>query len=115
MAALAELEVALAGLSRAVRRLHQALEQGTDPSPVDRLLASVADYYNVTVDDLLSPSRRRQVMRPRQVAMYLLHDHLGLSHATIGLLLGRDHSTITHGVVKVRAEEDTDKLADLLL
>ena len=64
---------------------------------VDLIMTTVADYYSITVDDLTSQSRRRQVTVPRQIAMYLTRELTGMSLPQIGISFGnRDHSTVVH-------------------
>jgi chromosomal replication initiator protein len=110
---------ALTKLEKAAKQLRKALLTDTLPAPppptaVQRVLQLVADHYGLTVTDLVGPSRQRQVMRPRHVAMYLLHEHLGLSYVSIGKLLRRDHSTVIFGVRRIQAVEDTEKLLALV-
>jgi chromosomal replication initiator protein len=119
--ALDELEESLVALWAAVHKVRQALVDDTAPememeraTPARRLLVVVAEHYDVTVADLTGPSRRRDILRPRRVAMYLLRDHLHLTYPSIGRLLHRDHSTVVYGARRVRDEEDTAQLAELL-
>jgi chromosomal replication initiator protein len=65
--------------------------------------AMVADYYSVTVDDLKSARRNREVTVPRQVAMFLTREIVGLSLPRIGESFGgRDHTTVMHSCEKVQ-------------
>ena len=64
---------------------------------VDLIMKTVADYYSLSVDDLTSQSRRRQVTVPRQIAMYLTREMTGMSLPQIGVSFGnRDHTTVIH-------------------
>lgn len=66
---------------------------------LDRILATVADYFNVTRDQLVSPSRQQHIVLPRQVCMYLARKRTTCSLEEIGDVLGgRDHTTVMHGV-----------------
>ena len=77
-----------------------------DPS---RILAEVAEYFGLQVDDLRARSRKRTVSVPRQVAMYLLIHEIGLPPTHVGRLLGgRDHSTVIHGAGKISGEMNED-------
>lgn len=70
------------------------------------VLKSVADFYNISTHDLLKRSRKKEVVKPRQVAMYLLREEIKLSFPEIGQKLGgRDHSTVIHACEKIRREE----------
>jgi chromosomal replication initiator protein len=62
----------------------------------------VADYFSVTVDDLCSPSRSRQLVTARQIAMYLTRELTDLSLPRIGKAFGgRDHTTVMHAKQKI--------------
>lgn len=65
---------------------------------------AVADYYHVSVADLLSPRRHRPIARPRQVAMYLAKHLTEESLPGIGRAFGgRDHTTVLYAVSKIDA------------
>ena len=68
-------------------------------------MEQVASYYGIKTTTIKSPKRDRPVARPRQVIMYLCKTELGLTLADIGGLLGgRDHTTIMHGVETITRE-----------
>ncbi len=74
------------------------------------VLKAVADFYNISAADLLKRSRKKEVVRPRQVAMFLLRDETKLSFPEIGQKLGgRDHSTVIHACEKIRSESAIDE------
>jgi chromosomal replication initiator protein len=74
------------------------------------ILKAVADFYNISANDLLKRSRKKEVVRPRQVAMFLLRDETKLSFPEIGQKLGgRDHSTVIHACEKIRTESAIDE------
>ena len=67
------------------------------------IIKSVCEYYNVKPTQLKGPKRDAGLVKARQVAMYLLKEQLRLTQVEIGNLLGgRDHTTIMHGVDKIR-------------
>ncbi len=71
------------------------------------ILKAVADFYGVTAADLSKRSRKKEVVRPRQMAMFLLREEAKLSFPEIGSKLGgRDHSTAIHAYEKIKHEED---------
>lgn len=75
------------------------------------ILKSVSDFYNISPGDLIKRSRKKEVVRPRQIAMYLLREETKSSFPEIGQRLGgRDHSTVIHACEKVKTEEETDEL-----
>lgn len=68
----------------------------------DELIKNVCYFYKVKPTQLKSSKRDSFLVRPRQVAMFLLKKELGLTFVEIGNLLGgRDHTTIMHGVDKI--------------
>ncbi len=73
------------------------------PAPSARTIQhAVCDYYGVTLQDLLSPRRHTEIVRPRQVAVWLCRTMTALSMPKIGQLFGdRDHTTILAAIRKV--------------
>ena len=68
------------------------------------IMQTVADYYSITVNDLVCHSRRREITVPRQIAMYLTREMTNLSLPQIGQVFGnRDHTTVLHGCEKIAA------------
>ncbi|MGH9165941.1 MAG: helix-turn-helix domain-containing protein [Acidimicrobiales bacterium] len=84
---------------------------GADPAPTkendlvtDQIIAAVAAAFGIAPEQLLATGRTRHVVDARQVAMYVLREVRGLSYPAIGAAVGgRDHTTVMHGVERVRA------------
>ena len=75
----------------------------------ERIMEEVTRRFRVNNDDLTGASRKKGIVRARHVAMYLLHEELGMKDTDIGRLLGdRDHSTIIKAVGKVNYEINED-------
>lgn len=73
------------------------------------IMVFIAEQYNITVDDLTSKKRNREIAMPRQIAMYMCREMLGLSTTAIGRSFGnRDHTTVMHGCDKVSDTIKTD-------
>ncbi|MBB4799680.1 hypothetical protein HNP32_003440 [Brevundimonas bullata] len=74
----------------------------------------VAKRHNMTFAQLLSVRRNRDVVRPRQIAMYAIRELCPhMSFPAIGRMLGgRDHTTILHGVRKIEELIPTQDLID---
>lgn len=70
----------------------------------DQILKAVAEFYNVQVEDLVGRSRKKGMVEPRQVSMYLLRDVLRMSYPYIGEKLKRDHTTVIHSFEKINQE-----------
>ena len=76
---------------------------------VDSIQRIVAKYYNLKVTELLSKSRARYIVRPRQMAMYFAHKYTGQSLPGIGRQFGwRDHTTVLHAWRKITELLQTD-------
>ena len=81
---------------------------------IDDIQRTVARHYNISRSDMLSSRRTANVVRPRQIAMYLAKTLTLRSLPEIGRRFGgRDHTTVLHAVRKIESLSDTDKaLAD---
>ena len=63
----------------------------------EMIMQAVSEYYNVTLSELIGPTRKREITVPRQVAIYLTREMTGMSLPQIGEVFGgRDHTTIMH-------------------
>jgi chromosomal replication initiator protein len=62
------------------------------------VLTAVTRYYGVKLEDLKGKARHKQIVVPRQIAMYLLYEDARLSTPEVGRLLNRDHTTVLHGL-----------------
>ena len=75
-----------------------------------QVLVAVANHYDMTKEQILGRSRTAVVAQARQVAMYLLSEEMGMTPTDIGRALGgRNHSTVIHGVGKIRDAIVTDE------
>src|SRR5438105_10435376 len=71
----------------------------------ERIVETVAKYYGVPSDQLRGKARDKQIVLPRQIAMYLMREETEAPLLRIGEALGgRDHSTILHGCEKIERE-----------
>lgn len=67
-----------------------------------KIAESVAEFYNISMDDLIKQSRKKEYVKPRQIAMFLIRKELDNSFPSIGDFFGgRDHTTVMHAVEKV--------------
>ncbi|MEU3656130.1 chromosomal replication initiator protein DnaA [Streptomyces sp. NPDC032161] len=87
--------------------LKDLIPGGEDTAPeitATAIMASTADYFGLTVDDLCGTSRSRVLVTARQIAMYLCRELTDLSLPKIGAQFGgRDHTTVMHADRKIRA------------
>jgi chromosomal replication initiator protein len=80
---------------------------------IENIQKTVATYYKIRVNDLLSAKRTRSIARPRQVAMALAKELTKHSLPEIGKAFGgRDHSTVIHATRKVEALRQSDSLIE---
>ena len=82
----------------------------------DSIQEAVADYYGITVGDLKSPKRSHEVTVPRQIAMYLCREMMGLSLTRIGDAFGgRHYTTVMSSIEKVELSiKQSPSIASLL-
>ena len=74
-----------------------------------QIIERTARYFSISVEDITSPKRDKDIVVPRQVAMYLLRSELHLSFPKITRELGRkDHTTAMHSVEKISHELNYD-------
>ncbi len=67
-----------------------------------KIIKSVAEFFDIEERELLHRSRKRDIVRPRQIAMYLMREELKSSYPSIGERFGgRDHTTAIHSCEKV--------------
>ena len=78
---------------------------------IDSVQRSVCEYFNISRDDIVSQSRRRQIVQARQIAMYLSRNLIpNCSLATIGAEIGgKDHATVLHACTTVSDLMSTDR------
>ena len=86
-------------------------EQETSVS-IDTIVSTVCEYFNITRDQMLSKTRKRQIVQARQIAMYECRNLVqNCSLSTIGAELGgKDHATVLHACNTVQDLMSTDKL-----
>jgi chromosomal replication initiator protein len=103
VAAFSSLQRAPADTAMAEAVLKDLFPDGRDREvSVQLIMEEVADHFSLTVDDLCSPSRSRQLVTARQLAMYLTRELTELSLPRIGKAFGgRDHTTVMHATKKI--------------
>ncbi|BBY81096.1 chromosomal replication initiator protein DnaA [Mycolicibacterium pulveris] len=126
------LELIASSIERNIRELEGALIRVTafaslNKTPIDRSLAEIvlrdlisdastmqistaaimattAEYFETTVEELRGPGKTRALAQSRQIAMYLCRELTDLSLPKIGQAFGRDHTTVMYAEKKIRAE-----------
>ena len=105
------IELAREALSDKIRQGEEAAGYAAQATPsIDRVQEVVARRWGVTPEGLRSKARTKTLTVPRQVAMYLARDMLGMQLVEIGQAFGgRDHSTVIHSVDKVERQMMRDR------
>ena len=78
---------------------------------IDKVQRVVCDYFRITRDELVSKTRKRQIVQARQIAMYMSRMFItNCSLSTIGSEIGgKDHATVLHACTTVTDLMSTDK------
>lgn len=72
---------------------------------IDDVVDKVAKYFNIDPASIYEKTRRKEVVKPRQLIMYILREDFAVSYPTIGQKLGgRDHTTVIHSCEKIKGE-----------
>ena len=97
-------------LETAVDALKDIINKGTsEKTNILKVQKGVADYFQISVDDLKSRKRSANIAFPRQIAMYLCRTFLNESFERIGLEFGgKDHSTVMHSCDKIKMEVENN-------
>lgn len=74
------------------------------------IIHTVANFYDIALDDILGECREKKLVTPRQIIMFLMREEIKSSFPTIGQELGgRDHTTAIHAVTKIKNDYDNDE------
>jgi chromosomal replication initiator protein len=73
--------------------------------PIKDVVRVVADFYNIEEESIYKKTRKKEVVKPRQLIMYILREDFSLPYPTIGQKIGdRDHTTVIHSYEKIKRE-----------
>src|SRR3989344_1769202 len=85
--------------------IHEATTRVSKRVATADVVRVVAQFFGISPQELVSRSRKREVVEPRQICMYLMREVLGFSYPHIGEKMGkRDHTTAIHAYEKVAKE-----------
>jgi len=97
-----------------INDVKELIKNSTKPKKmvsIKDLIKIVADFYNIDPESICDKTRRKEVVRPRQVTMYILREDFATSYPTIGDKMGgRDHTTVIHSCEKIKRDIKTDPL-----
>ena len=72
---------------------------------VKEVIKTIAGFYNIEEESIYEKTRRKEVVKPRQLIMYILREDFDVSYPSIGEKLGgRDHTTVIHSCEKIKNE-----------
>ena len=70
----------------------------------------ISDFYNIKEESIYEKTRHKEVIRPRQIIMYILREDFNISYPSIGQKIGgRDHTTVIHSCEKVKNDIKQDQ------
>lgn len=102
------MEITLRIAEEIMGEIMQEPVKNTNPNAV---IKAVAEVFGISPTELISHSRKKEVVEPRQIAMYLLREMLDLSYPNIGDRMGkRDHTTAIYAYEKVLQEISKNQL-----
>ena len=98
-------------LNLAIEALKDYVSKGiSDKNDVNKIQRIVAEYFQISVEDLKSKKRNSNISFPRQIAMYLCRKLTDESFPKIGIEFGgKDHSTVMHSCEKIEREIKINK------
>ena len=98
----------LSGKTLSVPEIKEILDKNTQPKRIvtaNHIIKCVAEFYDVNERTLFEKTRKKEIVKPRQVAMYLLREDYSGSYPYIGQRFGgRDHTTAIHAFDKISKE-----------
>ncbi|MEG3894125.1 MULTISPECIES: chromosomal replication initiator protein DnaA [unclassified Microcoleus] len=103
--------LSITGLPMTVENIAPILNPQTESveATPDAVIAVVAEAFDVSVEDLKGISRRREISLARQIGMYLIRQHTGLSLPKVGEVFGgKDHTTVLYSCDKIAQLRNTD-------
>lgn len=93
------------GVAPNLELVEQLISPSKQPSrhiTAKQIVDKTARFFNLTIEELTSPRRAKEIVEPRQIAMYLMRSELRLSFPQISKYVGRsDHTTAMHSVSKI--------------
>ncbi len=81
-----------------------------------KLLQKINEFFNTKLSDLTGPRRQKELVLPRQIAMFLMYEECKIPMEKIGQILGgRDHTTVLHGIEKIKTSIQRDREVQRLI
>ena len=97
-------------LELAEKALKDTIDNQKEITP-QLIMDIVSEHYSISVSDIVSKKKNKEINTPRQICMYLVRKYTNSSLQSIGKMLGdRDHTTIMHGAEKITNSIDHDEI-----
>lgn len=94
--------------------VHSLIKHNMRPSKgvsVEEVVRRIARYYDIAEKSIYEKTRKKEVVKPRQIIMYILREEFNISYPSIGEKLGgRDHTTVIHSCDKIKEEIKTNNI-----
>jgi chromosomal replication initiator protein len=104
----------LKGKELSLNEIKNLIKNNTKPKKIVSIkdvIKSIADFYNIEESSIYEKTRRKDIVKPRQLIMYILREEFDVSYPSIGQKLGgRDHTTVIHSCEKIKNELKTNHL-----
>ena len=92
-------------LNKATSVLKSTFQSSSNIATPKKVIKAVSQFYDLKEKDLIESSRKKEIVKPRQIAMYILRKDLKCSFPFIGIKLGgKDHTTVMHSCDKIEKE-----------
>lgn len=92
-----------------IRSLIKNNSKPAKPVSIKDIVKSISGFYNIDERHIYEKTRRKEVVRPRQILMFILREDFNISYPLIGQKLGgRDHTTVIHSCEKIKEDLKTD-------
>ncbi|MEY2664397.1 MAG: hypothetical protein RIT04_205 [Candidatus Parcubacteria bacterium] len=102
----------LKGKELSLSQIKDLIKNNTKPKKavaVKDVIKLITDFYNVDEESVYNKTRKKEVVKPRQVIMYILREDFNVSFPSIGEKMGgRDHTTVIHSCEKIKEDLKTN-------
>ena len=103
-------------IDMAKKVLKDILIENSKEITIEKIQKHVADHFQIKVSELKSSKRLKNIVFPRQIAMYICRNLTSLSYPEIGLKFGgKDHSTIIHAMKKIEKKMKEDLQTKIII
>jgi chromosomal replication initiator protein len=95
-----------------LNELRELIKNNTKPKKMisyKEVVKIISDFYKIDEESIYEKTRRKEIIKPRQIIMYILREDFNISYPSIGDKMGgRDHTTVIHSCEKIKREIKSD-------